>query len=287
MLKNKDLKLPTVQPAVLDTPATQIPALDTPVWADPVCVATCLRIEATGSPVSPESEVSTEAVPSVASRLNWLRAGVLGANDGIVSISGLVVGVAAVDPTNTTAIALAGAAGIVAASLSMSVGEYVSVSTQLDTERQLVKKQKQALVVNPLEEETRLAKLWQARGLSKTTAAIVAKELSDRDAVKAHLTVEHGIDPDDLTSPWAAAFSSFVAFVFGALLPFLTMLLMPAATRIPATFVAVIAALALTGYISAWLGEANRLKAVIRLVAGGAVAMALTYFVGNLFGVAV
>ncbi|MCS4484119.1 VIT family protein [Gleimia sp. 6138-11-ORH1] len=234
-----------------------------------------------------QTRVPAETGSSISARLNWLRAAVLGANDGIVSISGLVVGVAAVDPTNTAAIALAGAAGIVAASLSMSVGEYVSVSTQLDTERQLVKSQTLALNADPLKEESRLAQLWEAEGLSQATAVQVAKELSAKDPVRAHLTVAHGIDPEDLTSPWAAAFSSFVAFVIGALLPFLTMLLMPATVRIPATFGAVIMALALTGYISAWLGKANRLKATIRLVAGGAFAMGLTYLVGNLFGVAV
>lgn len=243
------------------------------------CFQTRERIEDTAANLTDKN--------SVASRLNWLRAGVLGANDGIVSISGLVVGVAAVDPTNTTAIALAGIAGIAAASLSMSVGEYVSVSTQLDTERELVKRQETALVNSADAEQQRLAKMWVQQGLSPATAAKVAQELSRKDPVKAHLTVEHGIDPDDLTSPWAAAYSSFIAFVVGALIPFLTMLVTPPSSRITATFVAVVVALGLTGYISAWLGEANRLKAVTRLVAGGALAMALSYAVGHFFGVAV
>lgn len=222
---------------------------------------------------------------SVASRLNWLRAGVLGANDGIVSISGLLVGVAAVDPANTAAIALAGVAGIAAASLSMSVGEYVSVSTQRDTERELVRAQEEALAEQPELEEARLAQLWIERGLTPATACAVAAELSRHDALDAHLTVEHHIDPDDLTNPWAAAGSSFVAFLVGSLLPFLTMLVVPPTARIVSTFVAVLVALALTGWLSAWLGEAPKLRAVARLVVGGAIAMALTYVIGHLFGV--
>ncbi|WP_205649273.1 VIT1/CCC1 transporter family protein [Schaalia canis] len=241
--------------------------------------------ESTARTESTAHATNGEKQRSVASRLNWLRAGVLGANDGIVSISGLLVGVAAVDPANTTAIALAGVAGIVAASLSMSVGEYVSVSTQLDTEQELVRKQWLALADNPAAEEARLAKLWVDRGLSETTAKAVAAELSAHDAIDAHLTTEHNIDPDDLTSPWAAAISSFIAFVIGSLLPFITMLVSPVAWRIGATFVAVTVALALTGWLSAWLGQAPRLKATARLVIGGGVAMGLTYWVGHLFGV--
>lgn len=242
-----------------------------------------------GTPSLSTSEETRAATSSrsVSSRLNWLRAGVLGANDGIVSISGLVVGVAAVDPTNTSAIALAGIAGIVSASLSMSVGEYVSVSTQLDTEQELLRRQWKALEDNPRAEEQRLAAMWEKEGLSPATARAVAAELSAKDAIGAHLTVEHGIDPDELTSPWAAAFSSFVSFVVGALLPFLTMLLAPVPLRIPATVVAVVIALALTGWISAWLGQARRLRAMLRLVAGGILAMGLTYAVGSYFGVSV
>lgn len=222
---------------------------------------------------------------SVAQRLNWLRAGVLGANDGIVSISGLLVGVAAADPTNTKAIAIAGLAGIVSAAVSMSVGEYVSVSTQRDTERELVRTQERLLKEDPAGQERKLAQLWEKRGLSAETATLVARDLSRADALDAHLTAEHNIDPDDLTNPWAAAASSFLAFLLGSLLPLATMLLFPPSLRIGATFVAVLVALALTGYISAYLGDAPKGQAVIRLLLGGAVAMALTFVVGNIFGV--
>ena len=235
--------------------------------------------------LEPRRPESADAKGSVARRLNWLRAGVLGANDGIVSISGLLVGVAAADPTNTPAIAIAGVAGIVSAALSMSVGEYVSVSTQRDTERELVRVQQRLLDEDPAGQERKLAELWEKRGLSPETAALAARDLTAFDALDAHLTTEHNIDPDDLTNPWAAAASSFLAFLFGSLLPLATMLLFPPSIRIAATFGAVLVALALTGYVSARLGDAPKGRAVIRLLLGGAAAMALTFLVGNIFGV--
>ncbi|MDN5964293.1 MAG: VIT family protein [Actinomyces sp.] len=222
---------------------------------------------------------------SLSQRLNWLRAGVLGANDGIVSISGLLVGVAAVDPSDTSAIAIAGTAGIASAALSMSVGEYVSVSTQRDTERQLAVEKHADLARDALGEERRLAGIWEDKGLSPETARTVARELTARDAVGAHLTAEHNIDPHDLTSPWAAALSSLVSFVAGSALPFLTMLALGPHLRIPATVVAVMVALAVTGWVSAWLGEAPRTRAVVRLLVGGAAALCLTYGIGHVFGI--
>ncbi|MDC4232871.1 VIT family protein [Actinomyces sp. B33] len=224
---------------------------------------------------------------SLAGRLNWLRAGVLGANDGIVSISGLLVGVAAVDPSNTLAIAIAGLAGIASAAVSMSVGEYVSVSTQRDTERQVVASTRRLLDEDPVGQERRLVRMWRDKGLSEATATAVARELGARDALGAHMAVEHNIDAEDLTNPWAAALSSFLAFLAGSLLPLATMLLLPPGLRIAGTMVSVVVALAATGWISAVLGRAPRARAVVRLVVGGAAAMALTYGVGHLFGVSV
>jgi len=221
---------------------------------------------------------------SLSARLNWLRAGVLGANDGIVSISGLLVGIAAVDPTNTAAILLAAASGITSAALSMAVGEYVSVSTQRDTEQNVVERAQQDLSRDPGGEQARLAHLWEQRGLSPETAEQVSRELSERNALDAHLTTEFHIDADDLTNPWAAAGSSFVSFLAGSALPLLAMVLFPPAVRIPATFAAVLVALALTGWVSAWLGDAPRGRAMVRLLIGGAAAMGLTYGIGHLFG---
>lgn len=218
---------------------------------------------------------------SLSARLNWLRAGVLGANDGIVSISGLLIGVAAVDPSRTTVIALAGVAGIVSAAISMAVGEYISVSTQRDTQRELVDRTRAAVARDPAGQQAELADLWARRGLSADTAEKVAGELSRDDAVGAQLSARYGLDARDLNSPWAAAGSSFVSFLAGSLLPTAAMLLTPPAWRIGATILAVLAALTTTGLISSWLGETPRKRSVARLLIGGTAAMAITYLIGN------
>jgi len=223
---------------------------------------------------------------AIASRLNWLRAGVLGANDGIVSTAGLVVGVAAAAASRETLL-MAGVAGVVAGAASMAMGEYVSVSTQRDTERALLAKERSELEHSPDEELTELAGIYRAKGLSAQTAGRVARELTERDALAAHAEAELGIDPDALVSPWHAAFSSAVSFVLGALLPLAAVVLPPEGLRIPITFAAVVAALALTGAISARLGGARRRRAVWRVVFGGAAAMAATFVIGDLIGIAV
>ncbi|MDI9926754.1 VIT family protein [Rhodococcus sp. IEGM 1341] len=218
-------------------------------------------------------------------RLNWLRAGVLGANDGIVSTAGLVVGVAAAT-TDRGSLLTAGIAGLVAGAVSMALGEYVSVSTQRDAERSLLIKERRELAEEPEEEVAELAALYEAKGLSAETAQKVAQELTDHDPFAAHVDIELGIDPDALTNPWQAAASSAVSFISGALLPLLSILLLPASQRIPVTFVVVLVALALTGTISARLGGAPSRPAVTRVVIGGAIAMAVTYAIGQLAGVA-
>jgi len=219
-------------------------------------------------------------------RLNWLRAGVLGANDGIVSTAGLVVGVAAAS-TNTQALFTAGTAGAAAGAISMAVGEYVSVSTQRDSEKALLAKERRELQENPDYELRELAANYRAKGLSAETARKVAEEMTAHDAFAAHAEVELGIDPKELTNPWAAAGSSAVAFALGALLPLLAILLPPVTWRIPVTVATVLIALALTGTISAGLGGSPRLRAAVRVVIGGALAMGITYGVGELAGVVV
>lgn len=222
---------------------------------------------------------------SIGGTLNWLRAGVLGANDGIISTAGLLVGVAAVDPRNTHAIAVTAAAGVVAGAASMALGEYVSVSTQRDTEKALIEKERRELDEVPDHELAELVGIYEGKGLSRATAEQVARELTDHDVLAAHLDAELGIDQDDLTNPWQAAFASAVAFTVGALLPTLAMLLTPAATwRIPVTFVVVLLALATTGLVSARIGRAPARAAVLRVVVGGALGMAVTFGVGHLFG---
>lgn len=219
------------------------------------------------------------------SKLNWLRAGVLGANDGIVSTAGLVVGVAAAT-ASTGAIFTAGIAGLSAGAISMAVGEYVSVSTQRDSERALLAKERRELREEPEFELAELAGIYEAKGLSADTARKVAEELTAHDAFTAHAEAELGLDPKDLTNPWHAAFSSAVSFTFGALLPLLAILLPPVPLRIPITFAAVLVALAITGSVSARLGGSERGRAVLRVVIGGALAMAVTYGIGQLAGVA-
>jgi vacuolar iron transporter family protein len=220
---------------------------------------------------------------SVTARLNWLRAGVLGANDGIVSTAGIVVGVAAATAARGP-ILTAGLAGLVAGAVSMALGEYVSVSTQRDTERALLAKERRELRDDPRAERDELAALYEEKGLSPATARLVADELSEGDAVRAHAEVELGIDPDDLTNPWQAALSSALSFTVGALLPLLAILLPPTTFRIPVTCLAVLAALALTGTTSAMLGGAPRRPALLRNVIGGGLALAITYAVGHLTG---
>ena len=217
--------------------------------------------------------------------MNWLRAGVLGANDGIVSVAGLVVGVAAATAERGPVLT-AGTAGLVAGAVSMALGEYVSVSTQRDTERSLLDKERRELDEEPEQELAELMAMYEDKGLSPETARIVAEELTAQDPFSAHVDIELGIDPDALTSPWQAALSSAIAFVTGALLPLLAIVLLPAPIRIAVTFAVVVVALAATGTISAWLGGAPRRPAVTRIVTGGAIAMIITYGIGQLAGVA-
>jgi VIT1/CCC1 family predicted Fe2+/Mn2+ transporter len=215
--------------------------------------------------------------------LNWLRAAVLGANDGIVSVAGLVMGIAGAT-TDRHTILVAGLAGLVAGALSMAAGEYVSVSTQRDTERALLAKERAELRDEPEEELAELAGLYVAKGLSEQTARQVAVELTEHDALAAHADVELGIDPDALTNPWQAALASMIAFVIGAALPLLTITLIPDGARIPSTVGAVVVALALTGFLSARFAEADIRRAIVRNVTGGLLAMLVTYVIGDLFG---
>jgi VIT1/CCC1 family predicted Fe2+/Mn2+ transporter len=219
-------------------------------------------------------------------RLNWLRAGVLGANDGIISIAGLVVGVAAAT-SDATAILIAGVAALVAGAVSMALGEYVSVSSQRDTERAMIAEELRELAEDPEGELLQLAGIYEEQGLSPETAHRVAVELSEKDALAAHVTAELGLDPHERTNPWHAALASAVAFVVGAALPLVAVVLAPAPSRIPVTFVGVVVALALTGSISARLGRARRLRAVVRLIVGGALAMGVTWAIGSLLGATV
>ncbi|ROP42833.1 VIT1/CCC1 transporter family protein [Pseudokineococcus lusitanus] len=222
---------------------------------------------------------------SLAARLNRLRAGVLGANDGIVSVAGLVVGVAGATASSSALLA-AGVAGLVAGALSMAAGEYVSVSTQRDTQEAVLAVERRELAELPAEELDELAGLYEGKGLPPALAREVAVALTAHDALRAHADAELGLDPDEVVSAWQAAWTSAGAFTAGALLPLLAVLLAPTAVRLPVCVVAVLAALALTGTVSARLGGAPRLRAALRTTAGGGLAMAVTYLVGRLVGTA-
>ena len=219
-----------------------------------------------------------------APRLNWLRAGILGANDGIVSIAALVVGVAAAT-SDPGPILIAGTAGIIAGSLSMALGEFVSVSSQRDSEASLIKRERQELEEHPEAELQELAELYQQRGLSASTAALVARELTEHDAVAAHLEAELGINELELTNPWHAAVSSALAFLAGSILPMVAIVLGPESIRIPLTFVASLLALGITGGVGAYLGQSPILRPVFRVMGGGALALVISWGIGTALGV--
>ena len=220
---------------------------------------------------------------SVSGRLNALRAAVLGANDGIVSVAGLVMGVAGAT-TDRHTIFVAGLAGLVAGALSMAAGEYVSVSTQRDTEQALVTKETRELKEEPEEELAELAEMYRKKGLSADLAHEVAEQLTATDALRAHLDIELGIDPDELTNPWHAAWASMISFTLGAILPLVTILVFSPGLRAIVTVVAVGLALAGTGFASARFGDAPPRPAVLRNVVGGMLAMGITYLIGTLAG---
>lgn len=220
---------------------------------------------------------------ALSSKLNWLRAGVLGANDGIVSTAGIVVGVAGASLSDFALLA-SGIAGMLAGALSMAAGEYVSVSSQRDAERAALTEQRAYVEKDPRGAELRLAGLIAGQGISKNLALATARELSKdiESASNAHAQYEYGLAADELVNPWEAALASMGAFFIGALIPLFAMLLSPHTIAVPVTAIAVTTALAITGSVSAKLGNAPILRATIRNIIGGNAAMAVTYFIGVL-----
>lgn len=221
---------------------------------------------------------------SASSKANWLRAAVLGANDGIVSLAALVVGVAGATSESNT-IFLTGLAGLLAGALSMAVGEYVSVSSQKDIEVALLDKERFELDHFADKELEELVGLYEEKGLSRATAEIVAKELTAHDAFGSHAEAELHLDPKERTSPIHAAIASAASFVAGAAIPFVAILLPSAPLKIPVTFAAVLGALVITGMVSAKVSGAPALRVTTRVVVGGMLAMAVTFGIGTLFGV--
>jgi VIT1/CCC1 family predicted Fe2+/Mn2+ transporter len=219
-------------------------------------------------------------------RSNWLRAAVLGANDGIVSTASLVLGVAA-SGASSAAIVTAGIAGLVAGALSMAAGEYVSVSTQRDAERADLRLEERELRLDPAGEMRELAAIYEGRGLSAELAAEVADSLSRSGALEAHARDELGLDEERRARPLQAAWASAVSFSAGALLPLLAVAVVPRHGRVAVAVLVTLVALALLGDLGARLGGAPRRPATIRVVSWGAVAMAITAGIGALVGAAV
>jgi VIT1/CCC1 family predicted Fe2+/Mn2+ transporter len=230
-----------------------------------------------------EHEEPHADIGSTGARLNWLRAGVLGANDGIVSTAGVIAGVAGAT-AEPGPVLTAGVAALVAGALSMAVGEYVSVSTQRDTEAALLAKERRELRDEPEAELAELAHFYEAKGLDPELAHQVAVELTAHDALAAHAEVELQIDPESLTSPWHAAFASMGSFVVGALLPLLAVVIAPHSVWAAILVASVLIALAITGVVSARLGGMSPARQVVRNIVGGVLAMGVTYAIGVLVG---
>ena len=223
--------------------------------------------------------------PHYITRNGWLRAAVLGANDGIVSVSALVVGVAASGP-DPRMILIAGVAGLVAGAMSMAAGEYVSVSSQSDTERADIKREEMALRDTPDAEFEELVEIYRSRGLSSETARTVAQELSEKDALAAHVREELGLSDIHSANPLQAAIASGLTFSVAAAIPVLAAFFAPSALIVPTVLVVTVAALAGLGALGAKAGGAPLLPATFRVVSWGVIAMAVTAGVGWLFGVA-
>jgi VIT1/CCC1 family predicted Fe2+/Mn2+ transporter len=218
-------------------------------------------------------------------RAAWLRAAVLGADDGIVSTASLMLGVAAAGASHT-AVLTAGLAGLVAGAMSMAAGEYVSVSSQRDSERADLRIEKRELADDVEGERAELKRIYEDRGLSSELAATVAGQLMERDALAAHARDELGLDPQALARPLQAALVSAASFAAGASQPLLFEILAPAGLRVPAILAATLLALLLLGSLGAYLGGAPISKGAIRVLIGGSAAMAVTWLIGSLAGAA-
>lgn len=217
-------------------------------------------------------------------RSNWLRAAVLGANDGIISVSSMAIGVAAASSTREPII-LATLAGLVAGALAMAAGEYVSVSSQTDTEKADIEREAKELIEMPEVELQMLASIYEKRGLKKETAMLVAKELTAVDALGAHVRDELGINEISQANPIQAALASGASFTVGGVVPLLVVFLAPVLTIEYFLYASALIGLILLGAVAAKAGGSNILKAVIRVTVWGTLAMGLTALVGYLFGV--
>ena len=218
---------------------------------------------------------------SLAQKVNILRASVMGANDGIISIAGIVIGVAAAT-NNAYSILISGLSGTLAGMISMCMGEYVSVSTQKDSQKMALISERQRLDDQYQEEFNYVQQKYEDQDIDPKLTKQATKELMDKDALSTVVQERYGFNPKDFTSPYAAAIASFISFPTGSVLPMLAVTLAPAESRILATAIAVLIALLITGYCAAILSNSNRLKSSIRNAIAGLLTMGVTYIIGQL-----
>jgi len=224
--------------------------------------------------------------PNTNDKSNWLRAAVLGSNDGIISIAGLVIGISGAAQSKETVLT-AGIAGIIAGAISIGAGEYVSVCAQSDMEKALLKKEKYNLINYPKEELDDLVSAYEKDGLKPKAAEIVAEEFTEADAFDTHAEVDYNIDPHHLTSPWSSVVASSISFAIGSLIPLSAIMFSDSSYSVVVAFVAVVIALTITGILTAKVSGASITRSVLRVVSGGVIAMTVTFLVGILFKVAV
>jgi VIT1/CCC1 family predicted Fe2+/Mn2+ transporter len=242
-------------------------------------------VEQPGSEPEPGEIPEIVGFGGLGAKLNWLRASVLGANDGVVSGAGITIGVAVANPANLPEIMLAGVAGLLAGASAMAMGEYVSVSSQRDTEEALIARERDDLSRHPHEEFEELVDVYRRQGLSEATARTVVKELTAHNPLGAHLRAEYGVHQSELTTPWHAAIASAVSFTAGFLLPLAAMALLSADLRIPVTVAVGLVGLLITGTVSAVISGSPKTRPILRNIVGGSIAMLLTWAIGHLFGV--
>ena len=219
---------------------------------------------------------------SLAQRVNILRASVMGANDGILSVAGIVVGVAGAT-TNSFSILISGLAGMLAGTISMAMGEYVSVNTQKDSQKMAITKQKAALADDYEAEASLVVQKYVDQGISKPLAQQASREMMAEDALTTTVRERYGFNPNQFISPYAAGIASMIAFPTGSILPLVSITFFPPRVKVLATVLAVGIALMITGYVAAMLGNANRRRGMVRNVVAGLLTMIVTYFIGHLF----
>lgn len=218
---------------------------------------------------------------TLAQRVNILRASVMGANDGILSVAGIVVGVAGAT-TNSFAILISGLAGMLAGTISMAMGEYVSVNTQKDSQKMAIEHQKKALAEDYNDQAELVAQKYIDQGISEPLARKATQEMMTEDALVTTVREHYGFNPSEFISPYAAGIASMISFPTGSILPLVSITFFPPEIKVVATVVAVAIALAITGYVAAVLGNANRWHGVLRNVVSGLLTMVVTYVIGRL-----